>query len=94
MRDYLLNLDHRHGRGKALFFLGHGFTLEKVEELTAVLIQHARTHPFRTQITPYGTKFVGEGVITSPTGKTPHVVTVLLRPHGSEDISFVTSYPA
>lgn len=41
LTQYLLDLTHEDGGPKAVFFLGHGFTLEDWHELRAALLQHA-----------------------------------------------------
>ena len=42
--DYLLSVEHRDGRGKALFFTRFGFSVGDWQALAAALLEHAADH--------------------------------------------------
>lgn len=42
--EYLLNVDHEHGRGKALFFTHFGFSVAQWKQLAEAFIEHAPMH--------------------------------------------------
>ncbi|MBV9077767.1 MAG: hypothetical protein JO048_09805 [Methylobacteriaceae bacterium] len=95
LHSYLLNLDHRSGRGKALFFRGQGFHLAATEELAEALVAHAQS-PFSAceeSFGPFGRKLVYVGPMVTPSGKTPVVQTVWLEATPDAFALFVTAYP-
>ncbi len=65
--SYLLNPEHRAGKGKARFFAGHGFVVDDWQKLADALRQHARDHEIAKQeAVPLGVRYVVEGQITMP----------------------------
>jgi hypothetical protein len=92
--DYLLSQTHRDGQHKARFFRRFGFTPTEWQVLAAALKQHAVEHGVaREEPSPFGRRFVVEGIIHCPDGREPLVRSVwFLR---SEEIvpRFVTAYP-
>lgn len=92
--DYLLSEAHPDGRGKARFFVAHGFSLADWEALAAALRAHALAHRVISAVErPFGVRYVVEGGLTSPDGRAPGVRTVwFIRPE--RDVpELVTAYP-
>lgn len=94
MRDYLLSSHHPVGRAKAAFFRGLGFTVETEDQLIAGMLEIARSGQLITAVdSPYGIKYVVEGILTGPTGRAGSVVTVWVVEPGDPRPRFVTAYP-
>jgi hypothetical protein len=92
--DYLLSLSHPDGRGKAIFFMGFGFSLEAWETLGSALREHAvRNDVTKVEPTPFGTRYVVEGSLMAPDGRTPNVRVVWFVENGASMPRFVTAYP-
>jgi hypothetical protein len=92
--SYLLNPDHRAGKGKARFFASHGFAVEHWEQLADALRRHAREQEITKQESvPLGTRFVVEGGMTMPDGAVATVRTVWFIESGERAPRFVTAYP-
>ena len=92
--QYLLSLTHRAGKGKAEFFLAHGFTVSTWEELATGLQQHAIANVVVAQEgTAYGTRYVIEGPLVAPNGRELQVRTVWFIDEGGRAPRFVTAYP-
>jgi hypothetical protein len=92
--NYLLSGTHPVGRVKAQFFKSFGFREEAPEELTQALLAHVQEHPAANiEVSPYGTKYRVEGLLTSPDGRNllEAAVWIIL----DEDIvpRFVTAFP-
>jgi hypothetical protein len=93
--DYLLSSTHRDGRSKAAFFSRFGFSVEGWDVLAAALRRHAAEHPVvETEHTPFGTRYVVEGGLTAPDGRTPRVRVVWFIERGETIPRLVTAYPA
>jgi hypothetical protein len=63
---YLLNPTHPDNGGKATFFQMLGFELDKWSELATAL----------RQLAPHGNKYIVEGRIEAPSGRSPMVLSV------------------
>src|SRR5262245_5908994 len=91
---YLLNPLHPDGAGKAAFYTGMGFKVEGWDVLAAAFQQLAASCPIAKEVnSPHGTKYVVDGTLTTPCGKTPVVRTVWIIDHGAETPRLVTAYP-
>jgi hypothetical protein len=91
---YLLSATHRDGRHKAAFFLGFGFTADVGQTLAAALVKHAADHEVaKAESTPFGTRYVVEGEIETPYGRTPSIRSVWFLESGQDVRRFVTAYP-
>lgn len=91
---YLLNPEHRAGKGKARFFASHGFTLDDWQNLADALRLHAREHEITTEeTTPLGVRFVVEGDMTMHDGAIARVRAVWFIERGERRPRFVTAYP-
>lgn len=94
IRGYLLNDAHPHGRPKAIFFRRFGFEAAAWEVLAAALLRHAAEHDVaRVVASPFGTRFVVEGIMATPDGRTPGVRSVWFIEMGEDAPRFVTAYP-
>jgi len=91
---YLLNPEHRAGKGKARFFSGRGFAPEHWLALAEALRQHARENDVaRQEITPLGARLVVEGPMTMADGTVAGVRSVWFIEAGERTPRFVTAYP-
>jgi hypothetical protein len=91
---YLLNPEHRSGKGKARFFASHGFAVEDWQKLANALRQHARNHEIaKEESTPLGIRFVVEGEMTMPDGAVAAVRAVWFIERDERTPRFVTAYP-
>ena len=92
--DYLLSTSHPDGRGKARFFRSYGFTVEQWEFLADALRRHAADHEVTgTELSPFGTRFIIEGIMFTPDDRTPRVRTIWFIETGEQIPRFVTAYP-
>jgi len=91
---YLLSHSHRDGRSKAKFFTQFGFSVEAWDELAQALRQHATDHEIvKAEQSPFGTRYVIDGHITAPDGRTPLVRSVWFIATGETIPQFATAYP-
>lgn len=91
---YLLSTSHRDGRHKAAFFLGFGFTAGDWQTLRAALLRHASEHEVaKVESTEFGTRYVVEGTIRTPDGRTPSIRSVWFVESDQDAPRFVTAYP-
>jgi len=94
LHDYLLSKTHPVGRWKARFFRALGFDETNVEVLEQGLIAIAHSEDVKDVIpSVYGTKYVIEGSLQTPTGSLVQVQTVWIIDAGQDRPSFVTAYP-
>jgi len=92
--EYLLSLSHEDGRSKARFFLEFGFSNEAWQELAQVLQQHAVEHELtKIESSPFGTRYVIEGIISAPDGRTPLIRAIWFVETDEDTPRFVTAYP-
>jgi hypothetical protein len=94
--EYLLSLNHEDGRSKARFFLSFGFRIEQWEVLASALLAHAANHEItKIESSPFGTRYVVEGIISAPDGRTAHIRAVWFIETDEERPRFVTAilYP-
>jgi hypothetical protein len=91
--DYLLSTDHPEGRSKAKFFLFFGFQRDAWSVLKGALLRHAESNEIsEVKITPFGTKYVIDGQLSTPTAETPLVRCVWIV-EGDKPPRLVTSHP-
>ena len=94
IEDYLLNLGHPIGGGKAGFFLRFGFSRENWSLLADALRQHAQANPVTSSISDEdGTTYLVEGPLRTPSGRRPALRTVWLVETGKLAPRFITAYP-
>ncbi len=94
--DYLLSRTHPVGRHKAEFFESFGFSNENWKTLAEVLQSHPQKHEvFRHTPSPYGMRYLVDGIILAPDGRQPMLRSVWFV--DSEDEAeiprFVSAYP-
>lgn len=92
--DYILNPAHPDNGGKALFFLGLGFSLEGWRLLAAAFCKVAESHTVSMSMdSSHGRKYIVDGRIETPSRKTPSVRTVWIVDLGLDRPRLVTAYP-
>jgi hypothetical protein len=92
---YLLSETHSVGRAKAKFFRSLGFNEANVNLLHRGLIRLAQSEDVKESMTTlHGTKYVIEGLLVAPSGRSVHILTVWIVDRGVEQPRFVTAYPA
>lgn len=91
---YLLNLEHRDGRGKAVFFHEFGFRVEFWEMLAEAIRAHALAHEVEsTEENEFGTKYSVVGELETPNGGRPNMRVVWFVEKGASAPRLVTAYP-
>jgi hypothetical protein len=91
---YLLNLQHPDGAGKVRFFLAMGFVRDDWRVLACALRELAARTPIAHQVeSRHGVKYVIEGRLETPSGRTPIVRTVWIVDAGAQTPRLVTAYP-
>lgn len=92
--DYLLNPAHRYGASKARFFTHFGFRIEQWEQLADALREHGRIHEISlTHETGFGSRYVVEGELKAPDGRSPRVRTVWQMDKGAVAPRLISAYP-
>jgi len=80
--------------GKAAFFMRQGFTVEAWEIFEDALRGLAASGSFTMRMdSPHGTKYIVDGLLTTPVGKTPLVRTIWIVDQGGKHPRLVTAYP-
>ena len=91
---YLLSDTHPVGRHKAVVFQRYGFMPEWWQEMAAALKKHASDHEITIEEpSPFGKRFIIEGIMQVPDGRAPLVRTVWFLRTGETLPRFVTAYP-
>ena len=91
---YLLVLEHKNGGSKADIFARFGFRVEQWEELAEALRVHAANNDVVSSVSAeYGMKYVVDGRIDTPSGRTLNVEAVWQIDKGKEYPRLVTAYP-
>ena len=91
--EYLLSDDHPDGLAKARFFNALGFSTDRWSEFSEALVKHAlECQLVSDEATPYGQRYVVEGVLAGPQRKAS-VRTVWILEGGSRRPRLVTAYP-
>ena len=92
---YLLSSTLRDGRSKHDFFVRFGFRPEAWEQLAHALIQQASEYDVASQFkTPFGIRYVIDGLLHCPDGREPVVRSVWFMRIGEDAPELVTAYPA
>jgi len=91
---YLLSFTHRDGRSKAEFFTRFGFSAIDWETLARALLRHAADHEvIKVEDSRFGTRYVIDGIIHAPDGRTPNIRSVWFIETGEQIPRFATAYP-
>ncbi len=94
LKAYLLSETHPVGRAKAKFFRSLGFDESNSAVLERGLIAIIKTQEIaETTASPYGSKYVVEGTITTPSGTLVKLRTVWIVEQAQTIPRFVTAYP-
>lgn len=94
VRDYLLNVGHPDGYGKAAFFTTMGFRRDAWQVLADALRQVARDFPVIKSMTSlHGHKYIVDGVLPAPIGQSAFVRTIWIIDAGDDTPRLVTAYP-
>ncbi len=91
---YLLSETHPVGRFKARLFLAVGYDAANAQILEQGLIDIAHAEEVtETNPTPYGTMYVIDGTLQTPSGDALRMRTVWIIPTGESNPRLVTAYP-
>lgn len=90
--EYLLCKSHEDGRGKANFFMQFGFTHDTLRRALLDLVQNNEV--LALQSSDFGAKYVVEGRLAAPDGRSPHVRTIWIIDTGRTTPRLVTAFPA
>jgi hypothetical protein len=94
LKDYLLSETHPVGKWKSKFFRSLGFNDINIPVLEKCLISIAYSEDVKDIITlGNGTKYVIDGLIETPVGKTVKVRTVWFIDINGTRPRFITAYP-
>jgi hypothetical protein len=94
IKGYLLSSSHPSGRYKAEFFFKFGFSLENWYLLVDALRKHAKLNEVtRIEKNEFGTRYVIEGPLISPDGRSPDVRVIWFNEDGEHLLRLVTVYP-
>jgi hypothetical protein len=92
--EYLLNREHPDNGGKADFFIALGFRRDDWELLAGSFRRLAITYSVSQSMeSVHGMKYIIDGAIETPTGKTPMVRTIWFIDSGETIPRLVTAYP-
>ena len=92
--NYLLNSQHNYGASKAHFFAQFGFLPEKWELLAQALREHGQKHDIaKVTETGFGPRYLIEGELPTPAGRTPRIFTVWQLDKGQLAPRLITAYP-
>ena len=92
--DYLLNVNHPDGGTKAKLLISLGFDINNASVLENMITKHATGNDVSKVIaTPFGEKFLVEGIIETPSGKFLQIRSVWVKESKEELLKFVTLYP-
>ncbi len=92
--QYLLNLEHRDGRGKAIFFQEFGFSVSAWQILIQALKEHARVHPVsETGSNDFGVKYTVDGELETPNGERPNIRVIWFVATDEAVPRLVTAHP-
>ncbi len=94
LTGYLLSSSHPDGKHKAVFFTAIGFASADWQSLQRVLLQHVVEHDVvKVETTKFGLRYVVEGIISAPDGRSPLLRTVWFIRNDEGFPRFVTAYP-
>ena len=95
LTEYLLSETHAVGKSKAKFFRAFGFDETNVALLEQGLLSIAQTETVAEVVhSPYGTKYIVDGVLETPSGAFVQVRTVWIIEVDDAGPRLVTAYPA
>lgn len=90
----MLSETHLVGRSKAKFFRKLGFNNNNIDILIKSFITIAQSNEIKeSRKLPYGTNYVLDGIIKSPSGKKVKINTVWFVKKDEGSPRFITAYP-
>lgn len=95
IKNYLLDINHPVGGGKAKFFLAGGFSPDEPALFAEALKRHLHEHhtAAKTSKTSLGARrLVIEGAMTMPDGRAPEVRTIWDIDPGQKSPRLITAY--
>jgi hypothetical protein len=94
LEGYLLAEAHPAGHSKAKFFRVIGFDETTVDMLRDGLLRIAQEDEVaQTVLSPHGTKYIIDGMLSTPSGRQVSIRTVWIIDTGRKIPRFVTAYP-
>lgn len=94
LSNYLLSETHAVGKAKAKYFRSLGYNEENSDQLADALLVIAKVEGVSHEVASlYGTKYIIEGEIITPTGTTVRLRSVWVVEAHDERPRFVTAYP-
>jgi len=94
IKDYLLSDTHPVGRVKSKLFKKMGFNKENIELFERSILKIAHENEItQNKVSSYGEKYIIDGTVCTPVGKTIALRTVWIIEHTDERPRFVTAYP-
>jgi hypothetical protein len=92
--DYLLSPAHPDGQTKARFFIGLGFDPDHWQKLAAALREVGTSNEVSASVqSVYGTRYVVDGVLDTPSNRAVRVRTVWIFEPGNIGPRLITAYP-
>ena len=94
LTGYVLSETHATGRFKGKLFRSLGFSERNVNLFEKALLKIARFQEVKEILTsPYGIKYIIDGNMKTPVGKTIKVRTIWIIEEGRKRPRFITIYP-
>lgn len=94
LTDYVLSETHTTGKSKAKFFRKLGFFETNVGLFEKALRKLIKSEEVKDEIvSEYGIKYIVDGKINTPIGKTVRIRTIWIIENGQKRPRFVTVYP-
>ena len=91
---YLLSETHAVGKAKAKYFRSFGYSEANADQLADALLIIAKSEKVSQEVaTPYGTKYIVEGEVLTPSGTIARIRTVWVVEAHDKRPRFVTAYP-
>ena len=92
--EYLLSETHILGKTKAVFFTSMGYSSDNWQVLKEDLLSIASSADIHEEIsTDFGMKYILDGVVESPSGKTINLRTVWITEKSSNNPRLITAFP-
>jgi len=92
--EYLLNLSHPDGAGKARFFFRFGFSVNDPDVLVNALRKHGSDNAVSRMVeTHFGWRYTVDGVLETPDGRNPMIRTVWIMEEEGDAPRLITAYP-
>jgi hypothetical protein len=92
--DYLLSTTHPDGQTKARFFIGLGFDPNHWQKLAAALREVGTSNEVSASVqSAYGIRYVVDGVLDTPSNRSPRVRTVWILEPSNAGPRLITAYP-